>query len=526
MNTIKKTLILVAALLLCAVFVSAENWLNDSFADFGIENIGIYTEAYQDERVEDIETDYVYAYTAQDVSYFRYVLCNYDPVTPQLTSSGYPLGGNTGSSNEINTDTVLQGELSDYLSRLNWDSSIISDFSGGTLKTLLSKAASEGLDAVLVVRYYPVDYFIPIENYKQSTSYGYSYTTTTYSASIGKLATGMSYIPAMELYDAKTGLRLWYSAYLTGTVSWQDAAPYQFYVNTAKELFAEGDSTGGEAAEKLIAMTLDNEKAPFPKPADSGSRNDAMAASQASAKAAANMFWSDLPNYKNPGSLISFGYTFDYLGDIPFYDDDDISYDDGVDAGATAAFTFKGLTAHRLDMQMFSFGTGNIWIEPNMYMGFVPEVTMQNVSVSVYNEWSDSWTTYVDDLTASGFYMGFDLTLKYFLRFDEIFSAYIGGRGTFELLFLEYENENGNISTSQYEAVTTGLMGLGSGAYLTASAVAGLRWDLDTPIEIYGMFTPLGAGGGMAFAGGITWHCLPVDWLSPYSKNVDGSIAF
>ena len=166
----------------------------------------------------------------QDPKFFRYRYCNYDLVTPPLTSLDYPLVKN--AAEEI--DSLLKQEIEQSLTNLGWQIEMIENVEDIRLSGLLSDSAATGLDAVLVVRYTPITYILPIQNYVERSGSG------TSTADIGKIKKGRGLIPALELYDTKTGARLWYSAYHTET---------------------DADI---KAVDKMISLTFDNADAPFP----------------------------------------------------------------------------------------------------------------------------------------------------------------------------------------------------------------------------------------------------------------------
>ncbi len=513
MKKLKLLLTMTVVLFWAGVSVSAESVLLDDFPSFGINSIGIYVESYQDERTDNPSADFITAYAMQDVVYFRNTLCEFESVTPKLTTPAYPLSG-SGFNPEL--DDKLAESLSVVLADLGWDNSYLSSFSGGNLKDLRRQAVSEGHDAVLVVRYYPVEYFVPISNYRAS----YGYSVNTYSANVGKIVFGLGMYPALELIDARTGARIWYSAYYASHPEAPQGS-YQNFVDMAAEFFIIGDDAEQNAIDTMINLTLKSQA--FPEAADSGARDELTAASHAEGRS--NLFWSNDPSYDFYSAMMAVGYQFRYLGDMPVYYDES-SYDD--EPGIVVA-TASPAMEHRLTIPFFTLGFGNMSLELlNFYFGYVPGPTV-DVSYTE-NEWVEDpedpyggsvlqEVTRTAEMSTGAMTFGFEVMAKYFLRFGDDLSAYIGGQATAGMWMDTMSSEDNNFDEYDYSFQPQGLAVL-DGLVINAGIMAGLRWDAETPVELYGIFYPVGPSGDWALTAGLTWHFLMTDWLSPHSRNI------
>ena len=513
MKTQKLLLTLITMLLLVGISVSAESVLLDDFSEFGINSIGIYVESYEDERTDNPSADFITAYAMQDVVYFRNTLCEFESVTPKLTTQAYPLSGR-GSNPGL--DNMLAEKLSGYLNELGWNNSYLSSFSGGNLKDLRRQAVSEGLDAVLVVRYYPVEYFVPISNYRAS----YGYSVNTYSANVGKIVFGLGMYPALELIDARTGARIWYSAYYASHPEAPQGS-YQNFVDMAAEFFIIGDDVEQDAIDTMIDLTLKSKD--FPAASESGSRDEYTASSHA--EGISNLFWSNDPSYDFYSAMMAIGYQFRYLGGMPIYYDESSYDEEPVVITATASNAME----HRLTIPFFTLGFGNISLELlNFYFGYLPGPTV-DVSYTEeewvedpedpYGSWIQQDVTRTAEMSTGAMTFGFEVMAKYFLRFGDDLSAYIGGQATAGMWMDTMSTEDDDLYIYDYSFEPQGLVNL-DGLIINAGIMAGLRWDTETPLELYGIFYPVGPSGDWALTAGVTWHFLMTDWLPPHSKNI------
>jgi len=517
MKLCKRVIAVLGILVFCAASLWAESELNKYFVDFGIKSIGIYTEGYEDTRVKDFEKAYNKAYASQDVGMFRYTLCRYVGVTPKLTTPRYPI---SGVSSQTQIDTFLGNELSSYLEALHWDNTIIKDFDGGNLSKLLAHAAEKNIDAALIVRYYPIEYFVPFSGFRRIERY----STITLSAAVGGLNKGLGLIPAMELYDTETGVRLWYSAYFTGTVDRKKKLRSQVYQRNAANLFISGDDPEKEAASVMVQSVMD--AGSFPKASASGNRNEDIVQSQR--PGISKIFWSDDPIYDLYMTLVGLRYNYEYIGnfEIWYYDKE---YNDGYDYGTeydpVSVGSVPNAMIHMLGWPVFTIATGNISLEPSQYVGI-----MQPTSSTI------KYTDYVDDdnnpytepqpveksvdMNVWALKLGFDLSFKYFFRLQDAFSAYIGGKGLIEMWQVFHNSGQDESYGGKFVENVPALMRYDDSWLINASILAGLKWETGSPVELFGEFTPVGPGGTPMISAGIIWNALTVGWVSPHSKNV------
>jgi hypothetical protein len=217
--------------LFTAAAVLSESWIDPDFEQFGPSSVGIYTEPHIDTRIAyfeallrrdlDFRDVYWWAIYYKKIYAFKDYLCHYASITPPLTLPGSLLKGKgVMSEDDTPLDTMLSEHPAFYTDKLGRQSSVIDDFNGGKVKDLIQQAREEGLDAVLLVRYYPIRYYIHFSGYEERTGdwvSGDVYQFVT-SANIGDIQDGFGLLPALELYDTRTGLRLWYSAYYTSHI--------------------------------------------------------------------------------------------------------------------------------------------------------------------------------------------------------------------------------------------------------------------------------------------------------------------
>ena len=523
MKKLKTFAAVLCILTLAAATATAESKLNEEFGSFGIKSIGIYTESYEDERVEDFESEYLDAYMMQYVNTFRYTLCDYNAVTPKLMTPNYPL---EGAKNATELDVMVSNGVSFMTEEEGWKTSIIDNFEGGSLAELREQAAADGRDAVLVVRYYSINYYVPFSGYSSVSSGGYSYTTTTTTAKVGKLMKGLGLLPALELYDVKSGVRLWFSANWTGTIN-NAAEGYDMHNKNAGDLFvdetavADGSTLETEAVANMVAMAITSHD--FPAASASGSRNEAVVAAQSSSS---HMFWTDYPEYEKFGTFIGLGYNIGYVGDYDiYYHDENLNdYDEeGNPIPDEHVGTAEKNIMHTLTIPIFAFGTKNIAIEPSFYFGFMQPKTA-SITYTYLQETEETEVTETGEASVWGLTVGLDAAVKYYLRFSDTVSAFIGGRGLIEMWLINVNPENEEINSYNFGDSVGGLAQLDYFT-LNASILAGVRLDTKTPIEFYGMFTPVGPGGDPMITAGMTWHGIPIG-VTPHSKNTDPIMAW
>ena len=113
-----------------------------------------------------------------------------------------------------------------------------------------------------------------------------------------------------------------------------------------------------------------------------------------------------------------------------------------------------------------------------------------------------------------------DLAFKYYLRFTDTMSAFIGGRGLAEAWLMTVNPENEELNSYDFDDRVGGLAQLD---YFTfnASILAGVRIDSKTPFEIYAMVTPVGPCDSIMVTAGFNWHGAPIAWSAPHAKNTD-----
>ena len=484
---------------------AAENYLAADFNDYGIQTIGIYTESYPDTRSD----NFVFEVAAlrsngilMDVDFFRYRYSNYDLVTPPLTTLSYPLDG-AAAGKEV---PVLNMRVQEYLEAAGWSAQLIEDFSGGTVEHLLGSAKEDGLDAVLIIRYTPIIYLVPVENYAPGRS------GRKAAADIGKIKKGMALIPAVELYDTASGTRLWYSAYHTGHQIITKRKSYEDAAASADAFFAHTDKGAAEAAAgRMVELTLNSTAAPFPKPAGTERLEGA-----GSNPAIRHLFWTNYPSYAFYGNAWGIGYSLDFIGDYPILYKDNISDASPIEA----AGTLPNAVMHRISMPFLSIGTGNIMLDPSLYFGFSLPAYANIVYDDIGKYGSISYNT-ADTASASFTSLGLKLSLKYSLRFTDHFSAYIGGSasaGFWWQLIQGYETTSDNFTTGYGGLYTDYDMNL----IANASVLAGVRFDRKIPFEIFAEYTPTGPSGGAMISAGARLIPFTYGFIDPHARSIAG----
>ena len=526
------------------VSVYAESGFNNDFSSFGIASIGIYTEAYEDLRSDNFFTEISVIKSNPMLSspyFYREEYCNFDLVTPPLTTPAYPLRG--PASGLVNDSLV--SALSESLQGLGWSAETMSGFSGGTLDDLLAEAVAEKLDAVLVVRYTPIRYFIPVDAYRDSY-WGSSGIST------GPLRLGLGYIPALELYDAESGTRLWFSAYHAAQHGGSSDKNFVKNVAAAGDFFTELDLSDNEnaavwaaaelsgdfdivwsdsdvderAAETMIEIAVIGAEYPFPSASASGSRDNPLVSS-----AVKNIFWSDHPAYRLHGTRWGIGYSFDYVGKYNLYFRDD-SYGSSDDDPSEVIET-TGALMHTLALPFYSLEFGNLSFEPEILASYIQPYTSTITYNSLGNDppWSDEvYVESVETETAviSAFSIGFDLRVKYFFRLTDQFSAFIGAQADARTYFntVESDAERPIQDRGKFRGHGEGLYFIdGPDLTVNAAAIAGVRFERQNPVEVFAMYHPLGQAGDISsptISAGVRYMPFTWGWTAPHQKNAAG----
>lgn len=351
----------------CLFFLLALLWseshLSEDFASFGVGSIGIYVESYEDERVPDFVKAYTDAYLNPYKSGPSYTMSSpindYNGITPKLMTPGYPLGrkaepvdadllddldlddGDLETVLNMGVENWIVGEgLASYVAEWGWEQGFIHDFEGGNLFDLRVKAQDDGYDAVLIARYYKVEYWVPSSRNEES----------------GQLKEGLAFVPALELYDCASGVRLWYSAYWTGSPESATEAEKLVQVANFESLFVTGNWPVIEAAVVMADSTLGG--AGFPKASQSGERDEKVVVS---CLGSSHLFWTDYPEYEEFATILALGYSFSYIGDFTLYTTE--YYGPNADT-ANVVGTAKGAMVHSLNFPYLAWGWKNFAIEP------------------------------------------------------------------------------------------------------------------------------------------------------------------
>ena len=256
MKKLKTLITILCTLSLIPLTVYAESSLNKDFPLFGIKNIGIFIEGYEDERTENFSKSYIEAFKNNDFKEFKTNLCNYHKITPLLMSPFYPL-----SSGDNDLNNQIYQATNTYLKSLGWQTLPL-ELHEGHLKKLLNTAKHNNLDAVLVLRYFKVEDFIRMEGYERDTNFYGDSKTIEQSALFGPPIQGLALFPTFELYDTATGARLWYSAYHTIKANSSEKYGFQASSDAAAEFFIEGEAPIEEAIDKMLELTIKADQFP------------------------------------------------------------------------------------------------------------------------------------------------------------------------------------------------------------------------------------------------------------------------
>lgn len=537
--------------------VFPESFLSPDFKQFAPASVGIYTEAYEDTRayisfkgeksyVEKIEKIYVRALINNQVYRFKNDLCDYDGVTPPLTLPGYPLGEKDSIIEQNQKiDTLLSEKLASSLESLGWQSEIISDFDGSKVKNLLKTAEDKGLDTVLLVRYYPIRFHIPFSGYRESRTYDYvdsntDKVTVTESAVIGGLYTGFGLLPALELYDTRTGIRLWYSAYYTSHIEIEKYLSQEDYGLATEEFFIVGaiSTLQGEklirkkqynrsipieeaAVKRMIDLAMLDSEIPFPILLTQSTRNTSYIRSRAIKEAIRFTLWAKKSPLTFETAFFSLGYNLNLPVDLDIYYDE--SRMDEIDP--VIIHTAEDILIHRAIFSVLSYEFRNIIFEPSVYFDFYPKQTIDiTYTDRDYNPDTEELEEFdrTSSVDFSIYTLGIDVTLKYLIRLWEQTALFVGGSGQLAGWTYSQKSEDEKFNNSFLDLYLNdigGIISIGT-FYLNASAIAGLRlFNASTPLDIYGMYTPRGPSGNSVFTVGATWH-----WFSfktPYARGCD-----
>ena len=525
------------AFLLLAVFfilpAAAESRMINSFSSYGIKTIGIYTEAYEDLRSDNFLLEYMAMQSdpwLNDPTFYNREYCNFDRTTPPLTTAEYPLAGAAKGL----LDDSLVTELEGFLAGLGWKTEKIADFAGGTVSDLLTNADDSDLDAVLVVRYTPFRYFIPVESYRESSFYGNSGIIT------GKIQLGLGYHPALELYDAETGTRLWYSAYHSGHQVINKKLPFVENVNAAGKFFVQLDTDDKEkaaawasgeltddfdhvwrqydtdelAAERMIKLAMIENEVPFPAASESAERASGLR-NQTKLK---HLFWSDYPSYALYGTKWGVGYTLDYIGDYGIYYQDDTNAYPGTPPVETA-LTLQNTLMHKITLPFYSLAFANLSIEPVFYYGHSLPISANLDYIDIKSDYSGGYTETptTDPAEISLSSLGLNLEIKYYLRFTDKFAAYIGAAGSISSWWEDVDAEEADHDEiiERYDSL---YVNYEADLLLNASVIAGVKFNSKKPFEIFGVWTPVGPGGSMMISAGLRWIPSSWGWVEPHQQ--------
>ena len=232
-----------------------------------------------------------------------------------------------------------------------------------------------------------------------------------------------------------------------------------------------------------------------------------------------HLFWTQDPSYNFFGTLIGIGYSFDYIGNFNIYRiDEDLSYMSSSKPQLVG--TIENAMMHRLTVPIFTFAAKNISFDPAFYFGIMhggsTTITYTDYEPNYPNSPTEVEKT-SDVSSVLGFSVGLDVALKYYLRISDNFSTYIGARSLVEMWLVNVTADG--INSYEFESKVGGLAQLDYFT-LNASVMAGIRFDTEKPFEIFGMFTPIGPGGGAMLSMGLRWHGVSFEWVEPHSKNV------
>lgn len=542
----------ILVLLFAATAVFPESWIDTDFDQFGPGSVGIYTEAYRDNRayisfdseksyLEAIEKIYARALLDNQVYRFKDYLCAYDGVTPPLTLPGYPLGGKESIFEQNKKiDTLLSQQLASSLDSLGWQSEIIEGFDGGKVKDLLNTAEKNGLDTVLLVRYYPIRFYIPFSGYSESRTSVDTYTDRiTESAGVGALHIGFGLLPALELYDTRTGIRLWYSAYYTSHIETEKYLSQEEYGLAAEEFFIDGAITTLQgktltrkkqynrsipieeaAIKKMIDLTMLDSAVPFPILLAPGNRDNGYTGSRAVKEAIRFTLWAEKSPLTFDTAFFSIGYTLNLPIDLDIYYDD--SRMDEIDP--VIILTAEDIPVHRFIVPVLSRETRNIVVEPSVFFDLYPKQTIHiTYTDSDYNPDTEELEEFsrTSSVDFSMYTLGIDVTLKYLARLSEKLALFVGGSGRVEgwAYSQKSEDEKFNNQSDLYLDDLGGIIPVGIGTFeVNTSVIAGLRlFAASSPIDIYGIYTPRGPSGNPVFSVGATWHW--GSFRAPYAKG-------
>ena len=510
----KKFFILLYFVLISGFAASAENYISESFYDYGIKSIGIFTETYNDIRSDNFVFE-VAAIRAngilQDARYFRYRYCNYALVTPPLTSPEYPL-----HSDGSDTAELITAETQEFLSNLGWQAEKYEGFTEGNLTDVLQSAEEQNLDAVLIIRCTPLTYILPIENYIERSGAEKS------TADLGKIRKGRGFIPSVELYDTESGERIWYSAYHTGHSLSSKRDSFENYVKAAEAFFIDSDEKlEMKAAERMISLTLANEEAPFPAAASAPVRKEGTGADSDINR----LLWTDIPSYKLYGGLIGIGYRFDYIGSYDILYKDSYNENYPGETPTETVGTAVNSIMHSIRLPFLSLTASNLSIEPALSFSVLPPVSAAVAYTDIRDDYHGGYreVSKTDTAVMSATSIGTSLSLKYLVRPADKFAFYIGTRGSINFWWHNFQLYNNPDDFDGFSGNPTGLYGFSfddADLLLNASLIAGVKWESNFPIELFIEVTPVGPGSSIMFSAGAA--IVPFTWgyTDPHAANV------
>lgn len=475
-----KIALIVPLLVLSVITVQAETWKHRQYEKFGIQKLAIYTEAYQDRRVWNFEDEYRKAVSEKNLSWFTQKLGVYGKVNPALIEgTNYPLNQ---SKKFIDTeiDRMILDALVVFTTGKGMESVTVSSFNGTTLNGLLKTVDSKGYDAVLVVRYYVVKHFAELSNLNTD----WDISKTSYSANVGPLQKGLAIIPSLELYDAKTGIRLWYSAYHISRFSFS-TFHQGFKINEQEafsKFFEPGSSPNTGSLQKMLLQTrfLDT----FPQ----ASENRDLAAVEQIKKEHDKQvhFNSDYRYYESGLGVGGLCYSLSYINTLQNEN------------------PLQSYLSHEIGLSTFLLTRRNLLIEPcELHIGWLAPLNQEEDNNFSY----DSGTVI----------FGYDGRLKYLFRFTDFNALFLGATLSAEIFI-----SNKSISSlipfnDEYTGETWG------GANI--SIEAGFVRENVSPFMVGCEFTPVGYGGtpNLTLKAGIFIYRMPEEM---YLRNVKGDVAY
>lgn len=315
------------------------NWVHPDFEDFAVTSVGIYTNCYGQRTARVVRESRYGRYENMYGKRFDIELDYYARFTAPLTTPEYPI--DPPKDSEVTTE--LEKQIGEYLDKAAYTSAVIEGFNGETLEDLLAYAAQQDIDAVLLVRYYTITSFSPHDKASPTFTQGTS---------------GLGVSPALELYDTRTGVRLWYSAY--HSYHPDDTISFYFdrYQDFVRTVFVPGDNPYREAVRRIVHYTLDSSPSTFYNDEPLPIALDNTERKQSTVRAAKRRYFlSDAwPMYAKTYGAMAINYSFDYIGSL------DLEH--SVDDGADEVFTAGNVLGHRVSLIPFIYGRKNLFFQP------------------------------------------------------------------------------------------------------------------------------------------------------------------